>query len=139
MLRREGFMINHKRIQRLYREEGLIIRKRRKKKLTSALRTDVPKPEYTNHIWSMDFLQDSLANKRKLKVFPIIDEYSRKCLNIEADTSITGTKVCEVLGRIAEEQQILPEIIIIDNWHEFISKALDEWAYKRGIKLFFIT
>jgi len=94
MLRREGFMVNHKRIQRLYKEEGLILRRRRRKKLASTLRSDVPKPKYTNHIWSMDFLKDSLANKRKLKVFPIIDEYSRKCYSIEADTSITGKRVC---------------------------------------------
>lgn len=139
MLRREGFMVNHKRIQRLYREEGLILRRRRRKKCASTLRTDVPKPKYPNHIWSMDFLQDNLASKRKLKVFPIIDEYSRKCYYIETDTSITGKRVCETLDRVAERQNVLPEIIIIDNGPEFISNALDQWAYKRGIKLFFIT
>ena len=139
MLRREGFMVNHKRIQRLYKEEGLILRRRRRKKCASTLRIDVPKPKYPNHIWSMDFLQDSLANKRKLKVFPIIDECSRKCYKIEADTSITGKRVCEVLNNVSMAQHALPEIIIIDNGPEFVSNALDEWAYKRDIKLFFIS
>ena len=80
-------------------------------------------------------MQDSLANKRKLKVFPVIDEYSRKCYSIEVDTSIIGKRVCEVLERIAYEHT-LRETIIIDNGPEFISTALDEWAYKKGIKLF---
>ena len=115
------------------------MRRRRRKKLASTLRSDVPKPKYPNHIWSMDFLKDSLANKRKLKVFPIIDEYSRKCYSIEVDTSITGKRVCEALNRVAQELLVLPEIIIIDNGLEFVSNALDQWAYKRGIKLFFIS
>ena len=115
------------------------MRRRRRKKCASTLRIDVPKPKYPNHIWSMNFLQDSLANKRKLKVFPIIDECSRKCYRIEADTSITGKRVCVALDEVSAVQHALPEIIIIDNGPEFISNALDEWAYKRGIKLFFIS
>ena len=102
------------------------MRRHRRKKLASTLRTDIPKPKYPNHIWSMDFLKDSLANKRKLKVFPVIDEYSRKCYSIEADTSITGKGVCEALDKVAQKQLVLPEIIIIDNGPEFISNALDE-------------
>lgn len=101
MLRREGFVINHKRTQRIYRGEGLLLRIRRRRKMASALRTEVHRPTRTNHIWSMDFMKDALSSGRKLKG--------------------------------------LPEIIIIDNGPEFIGKALDEWAYRRGVKLFFIT
>lgn len=72
------------------------------------------------------------------KGISIVNEYSRKCFNIEVDTSITGRRVCEVLNRISFIEG-LPEIIMIDNGPEFIGKALDEWAYRRGIKLFFIT
>jgi putative transposase len=140
MLRREGFMVNHKRIQRLYKQEGLMLRRRRRKKFASVMRADVPRPKYHNHIWSMDFMQDNLVyNNRKLKVFPIIDEHSRKCYQIEADTSITGKRVCAALDRVSIEQNAMPEVIIIDNGPEFISRALDEWAYQRGIKLFFIS
>lgn len=113
MLRREGFAINHK-------------------------RTEIPKPTHRNHIWSMDFMRDALANGRTIKVLPIADEYTRKCFRIEVDTSINGVRVVRVLDEIGQ-QEGLPEIIIIDNGPEFIGKALDAWAYARGIKLAFIT
>jgi putative transposase len=86
MLRREGFMINHKRTERIYRQEGLILRIRRRKKMSSLLRMEVPKPSYPNHIWSMDFMRDSLANGRTIKVLSVVDEYTRKCFRIEVDT-----------------------------------------------------
>jgi len=138
MLRREGFHINHKRTERIYREENLLLRKRKKKKLASLLRVPVPSSLYPNHIWSMDFIHDSLANGRMLKNMTLIDEYSRRCHAIEVDTSLTGRRVVETLDRVSFTQG-LPEIIIIDNGPEFIGKALNEWAYKRGVKLHFIT
>jgi putative transposase len=137
MLRREGFMINHKRTERIYRQEGLILRIRRRKKLSSLLRADIAKPDYPNHIWSMDFMRDSLANGRAFKVLSIVDEYTRKCFRIELDTSINGLRVTRVLTEISQIEG-LPEIIIIDNGPEFISKALDGWSYQRGVKLTFI-
>ena len=137
MLRREGFVINHKRTERLYRQEGLILRIRRRKKLSSFLRTDIPKPDYPNHIWSMDFMRDSLSNGRAIKILSIVDEYTRKCFRIEVDTSINGVRVTRVLAEIAQMGN-LPEIIVIDNGPQFISKALDAWAYQRGVKLTFI-
>ena len=138
MLRREGFIINHKRTERLYKEEGLSLRIRRRRKMSSLLRTEVPRPTHSNHIWSMDFMKDALSTGRKLKVLPIIDEYTKKCFRIEVDTSINGLRVTRILNDIALIEG-LPEIIIIDNGPEFIGKALDEWAYRRGVKLFFIT
>jgi putative transposase len=137
MLRREGFVINHKRTERIYRQEGLILRIRRRKKMSSLLRTDIPKPDYPNHIWSMDFMRDSLANGRAIKILAVVDEYTRKCFRIEVDTSINGVRVTRVLDEIARVEG-LPEIIIIDNGPEFIGKALDAWAYQRGVKLTFI-
>ena len=131
-------MINHKKTERIYKEEKLTLRIRRRKKYASLLRTEIPRPEHPNHIWSMDFMKDALSSGRKIKVLPIVDEYSKKCFAIEVDTSINGRRVCEVLNRIAFTQG-LPEIIMIDNGPEFIGKVLDEWAYRRGIKLFFIT
>jgi putative transposase len=137
MLRREGFKINHKRTERIYRQEGLILRIRRRKKMSSHLRTDIPKPSCPNHVWSMDFMRDSLANGRSIKVLSVVDEYTRKCFRIEVDTSINGVRVVRVLTEISQTEG-LPEIIIIDNGPEFISKALDAWAYQRGVKLTFI-
>lgn len=138
MLRRKGVRINHKRTERLYREEGLMLSIRRRKKLASLLRTELPKPTYRNHIWSMDFMRDALANGRTIKVLAIVDEYTRKCFRIEVDTSINGVRVVRVLNEISQVEG-LPEIIIIDNGPEFIGKALDAWAYQRGVKLAFIT
>jgi putative transposase len=138
MLRRDGFVINHKRTERLYRAEGLSLRIRRRRKISSLLRMELPKPTHRNHIWSMDFVLDSLANGRRLRTLPILDEYMRWCHRIEVDTSINGARVARVLDEIGEREG-LPEIILIDNGPEFIGEALDSWAYKRGIKLRFIT
>jgi putative transposase len=137
MLRREGFKINHKRTERLYREEGLALRIKRRKKLASLLRTQIPRPNSANHIWSMDFMRDNLSDGRTIKVLSVLDEYTRKCFRIEVDTSINGVHVARVLSEISQIEG-LPEIIIIDNGPEFISNALDAWAYQRGVKLTFI-
>ena len=137
MLRREGFMINHKRTERIYRQEGLALSIRRRKKMASLLRTEIPKPDYANHIWSMDFMRDNLASGRTIKVLSVVDEWTRKCFRIEVDTSINGVRVARVLSEIAQMEE-LPEVIIIDNGPEFISNALDAWAYQRGVKLTFI-
>ena len=82
-------------------------------------------------------LRDSLADGRAIKVLSVVDEYTRKCFRIEVDTSINGVRVVRALTEIAQTQG-LPEIIIIDNGPEFIGKALDAWAYQRGVKLTFI-
>lgn len=124
LLKREGFTINHKRTERIYRQEGLSLRIRRRRKMASLLRVELPKPERPNHIWSMDFMKDALGDGRKFKVLPILDEYTRKCFRIEVDTSINGIRVCRVLSEISQ-QETLPEIIIIDNGPEFIGRALD--------------
>jgi putative transposase len=137
MLRREGFKMNHKRTERIYRQEGLILRIRRRKKMSSHLRTDIPKPSCPNHVWSMDFMRDNLANGRSIKVLSVVDEYTRKCFRIEVDTSINGVRVVRTLTEISQVEG-LPQIIIIDNGPEFISKALDAWAYQRGVRLTFI-
>jgi putative transposase len=137
MLRREGFMINHKRTERIYKQEGLILRIRRRKKMSSLLRMEVPKPSYPNHIWSMDFMRDSLAGGRTIKVLSVVDEYTRKCFRIEVDTSINGVRVARALTEISQTEG-LPEIIVIDNGPEFIGNALDAWAYQRRVKLTFI-
>ena len=138
LLRREGIMINHKRTERLYKEEGLSLRVRRRKKTASCTRIEIPKPLRRNHIWTMDFMSDNLANGRKLKVFSVVDEYTRRCHRIEVDTSLNGVRVCGALSEVSQAEG-LPEMIIIDNGPEFIGNALDKWAYEREVKLCFIT
>ena len=82
-------------------------------------------------------MRDSLAGGRSMKVLSVVDEYTRKCFRIEVDTSINGVRVVRTLGEIGQISG-LPEIIMVDNGPEFISKALDAWAYQRGVKLTFI-
>jgi putative transposase len=137
LLRREGFRINHKRTERIYRQEGLSLRIRRRKKMASRIRTDIVKPDHPNHIWGMDFVRDSLADGRTLKILSVVDAYTRQCHRTETDTSITGLRVTRILNEIGLIVG-LPEIIRVDNGPEFISNALDAWAYQRGIQLQFI-
>lgn len=137
LLKREGLVVNHKRTERIYKEEKLALRVRRRKKLASQGRIEIPCAERMNHIWAMDFLLDSLGNGRRVRFLPIIDIYIRECFRIEVNTSIGGRRVIEVLNQIASVKG-LPEHIVIDNGPEFICNALDQWAYERGIKLHFI-
>jgi putative transposase len=137
LLRREGFLINHKRTERLYREEGLSLRKKKRKKSSSHLRVVMDRPEKVNQHWSMDFVSDSLYNGRRFRVLTVVDNFSRECPVLEVDHSLTGKRVTRVLDRIALTRK-LPEVITVDNGPEFISKALDLWAYENGVKLRFI-
>jgi putative transposase len=136
ILKREGLVINHKRTERIYREEGLSLRLKKRKK-TAMIRVKLPEPERVNQRWSMDFVSDSLCTGRRFRVLAILDDFSRECLIIEVDTSIGGTRVVSVLERLAELRG-LPEVITVDNGPEFAGKLLDEWAYRRGVKLNFI-
>ena len=137
LLRREGHLINHKRTERLYREEGLSLRLKKRKKRVSHLRVVMDRPIRINQHWSMDFVSDSLYNSRRFRVLTVVDDFSRECPALEVDHSLTGKRVTRVLERIAMTRG-LPEAITVDNGPEFISKALDLWAYQNNVKLRFI-
>ena len=137
LLRREGYRINHKRTERLYREEGLSLRLKKRKKRASHLRVVMNAPDRVNQNWSMDFVSDSLYNGRRFRVLTVVDDFSRECPALEADHSLTGQRVTRVLDRIALTRG-LPELITVDNGPEFIGKALDLWAYEHGVRLRFI-
>ena len=137
LLKREGLVKNHKRTERVYRQERLSLRVKRRKKMASQARVELPKADRPNQLWSMDFLQDALHDGRKIRLLPIIDTYTRECFRIEVDTSIGGKRVAGVLSQISAVRG-LPEHIVVDNGPEFISNALDAWAYDRGVKLQFI-
>jgi putative transposase len=137
MLQREGFKDNHKRVYRLYREERLSLRLKRPKRNKSAgLRQ--PKHQVTaiNQIWSMDFVADALFDGRRLRALTVVDNYTRESLAIEVDQNLKGEDVVNTLNRIAT-QRGLPATIKVDNGSEFISKAMDKWAYERRIELDF--
>ena len=137
MLLREGYRINHKRTERLYREEGLSLRLKRRRKRSSHLRVVLAEPERINQHWSMDFVSDSLYNGRRFRTLTVVDDLSKECPVLEVDHSLTGQRVARVLDRVALTRG-LPDLITVDNGPEFISKALDAWAHANGVKLHFI-
>ncbi len=136
LLRREGWRVNHKRVYRLYREEGLGIRVKRRKKLASAPRVLPPPAQRPQERWSLDFLSDSLADGRRFRVLTIVDTVSRVSPAIEVGISLTGERVVTLLDRMRSTVGV-PQRIAIDNGPEFISKALDAWAYQNGVQLEF--
>src|SRR5262249_54880672 len=102
LLRREGRRVNHKRVYRLYRLEGLSVRRRRRKRPAAAQRSVVSLPTKINERWSMDFMGDTLASGRTFRLLNIVDDFSRECLAIECATSIPGTRVVRVLDELVE-------------------------------------
>ena len=137
-LRREGRAVNHKRVYRLYREEGLLVRRRTRKRLCGAQRVPLPSACRLNQRWSMDFMSDSLVTGRRVRLFNVVDDFSRQNLAIEPDTSIPGARVVRELERVASERGGYPEVITVDNGPEFTGKALDAWAYAHQVQLRFI-
>jgi putative transposase len=137
LLKREGLVINHKRTERIYHEEGLALRRKRRRKGAAGSRVTMPSPQRPNQRWSMDFVTDSIIAGRRFRALAIVDDYSRECPVIEVDTSLGGARVVSVLERLAETRG-LPNVITTDNGPEFAGRALDEWAYRKGVKLNFI-
>jgi putative transposase len=134
---REGFKVNHKRVERLYRAEGLSLRRRRRRKRLSHLRVVRERPPALNHTWAVDFVHDALFNGRRFRVLAVIDEFSRECLAVEVDASLTGERVTRVLERVCEVRGV-PVVIQSDNGPEFRGLVMDQWAYRRGVRLQFI-
>jgi len=135
-LRREGFRDNHKRIRRLYRLEGLAVRRRRKKRVAQA-RCPLPRSRRPNEQWAMDFVRDTLSDGRAFRALTIVDTCTRECPVIEVDVSLGSDRVVAVLERLAVTRA-LPERIVLDNGPEFQSRSLDAWAHQRGVSLDFI-
>ena len=133
-LRREGWEINHKRVYRLYMEEGLALRRKKRRRRRSAVPRQA-RPELTgvNQCWSMDFMHDSLASGQRLRLFTLIDVYSRECLALVPSQSFSGASVADMLATVATKRP-LPQRILVDNGTEFTSKALDAWTYWNKVK-----
>jgi putative transposase len=138
LLRREGWHVNAKRIYRLYREEELIVRTKQRRKM--ARRRPVPTglAMRPNQCWSMDFVSDKLADGRSFRILTVVDQFTRECVALEADRSMTGTKVAQALEDTKQERGNLPESITVDNGSEFSSRALEAWAMSNEVQLCFI-
>lgn len=134
LLRREGCPANHKRVFRLYREAGLAVRRRRRRRGVTVERRPLALPQGPNQVWSMDFVMDALSSGRRLKCLNIVDDFTKEAIDIVLDHSITGVYVTRILERAALFRG-LPGAIRTDQGPEFTGKALDQWAYRNGVEL----
>jgi putative transposase len=137
MLRREGYVANRKLVYRLYKREALAVRKRPRKKLRAVRPMPLPAPSRPNERWAMDFVHDWLVGGQRLRTLNVVDAYTRECHAIEVDTSLPGGRVVRVLDALIAKHG-RPSGITVDNGPEFISQALDRWAYANGVTLHFI-
>lgn len=136
LLARDGWRVNHKRLLRIYREAGLRIRKRRRRKQVSTPRVPRPVAAASNAQWTLDFITDAFTSGRTFRVLSIVDEFTRECLTLRADVAQPSTKVVAAMEAIAVRRGV-PQRLIIDNGPEFVAKTLDAWAYARGVELSF--
>jgi transposase InsO family protein len=141
VLGREGWAVNKKRVQRLWREAGLKVPAKkvhkRRRLGTSENGCTRRRAQYINHVWSYDFAMDATEDGRRLKMMPIVDEYSRECLALEAERSISAQDVVEILDRLFTERGE-PAYIRSDNGPEFMAKAIKGWLAASGVKALYI-
>jgi putative transposase len=137
LLEREGWTGNRKKTYRIYRDEQLSVRRRKRKRVAAAPREAIPVPSRPNVRWSMDFVSDTLGDGRTFRALNIVDDFSREAVAIEVGKSLPGSRVVRVLERLATTRG-LPRTIVTDNGPEFTSRVLDQWAYRSGVELHFI-
>lgn len=138
LLRREGWKVNHKLVQRLYREEGLSLRRRKpKRRRTAVERAETAPVTRANERWAMDFMHDSLASGQMLRIFAAVDVHTRECVALRAGKGFRGEDVAAILSEAGAQRAALPEVISVDQGTEFTSKSLDYWAYWNRVRLDF--
>ena len=137
LLQREGWQVNHKRVHRVYRGEGLMIKRRTRKRIAERRGPFPTITQMPDDCWSLDFMSDALATGRRFRTLGIIDTCTREALAIEVDTSLPGARVVRVLDQLITKRG-RPMEFVLDNGPELISRVLDQWAAEQGIRLGFI-
>jgi putative transposase len=138
LLRREGHLVNHKKLFRLYREEKLTVRKRGGRKRAIGTRAPMLIPMAANDRWSLDFVSDQLTDGRRFRVLTVVDDCTRECLALVADTSLSGLRVARELDRIIDERG-KPRMIVSDNGSEFTSNAILQWTNRGKVDWHYIA
>lgn len=136
-LRQAGQPVNHKRVERLYTEAGLQVRRRRRKKVPVSDRQPLGRPLSANQVWSMDFVFDRTAEGRVIKCLTVVDDATHEAVAIVPERAIGGHALTHILDRLAMRRG-LPQAIRTDNGKEFCGQAMLSWAHARGVKLFLI-
>ena len=138
LLAREGIRLNHKKLYRIYREERLTVRKRGGRKRALGTRAPLLLPWNRNQRWSLDFLADALADGRRFRILAVVDDFSRECLALVVDTSLSGVRVARELDRIVELRG-RPRMLVSDNGTELTSNAILRWQQERGVGWHYIA
>ncbi len=138
MLQRKGHVCNIKKVYRIYREEGLMVKRRKGRKRALGTRQPLPRPDRINQVWSLDFMSDALSCGRRFRVLGVMDQCSRECLTLVADTSIGGARVVRELEQLIRKRG-KPVCIVSDNGTELTSRAVLQWAAEHGIEWHYIT
>jgi len=138
LLRREGIVLNHKKLFRLYREERLTVRRRGGRKRALGTRAPMALPQEPNQRWSLDFVSDVLADGRRFRVLVVVDDFTRECLALVVDTSISGRRVARELDAIVAVRK-KPAMIVSDNGSELTSHAILHWQEERGVDWHYIA
>ena len=138
LLAREGCQVNTKKLYRLYREEGLTVRKRRGRKRATGYRAPIGPPQRINQRWSLDFVADVLTSGRRFRILCVVDDFSRECLSTLVDSSIAGMRVVRELDRLIELRGE-PILIVSDNGTEFTSNAVLTWSHRRKLTWHYIA
>ena len=136
-IRNQGEVVNHKRLHRVYKQIGMPLRRKVKKRLPARVKEPLAVPAGFTQTWSIDFMSDALWDGRKIRLLNVIDDYNREVLMIETDTSLPTLRVIRCLTEIAN-QRGFPKMIRVDNGPEFISAKLDMWCKENKIQLIFI-
>jgi putative transposase len=138
MLEREGTKVNLKKVYRLYREEGLAVRRRRGRRRATGSRGALTLPQSADQRWSLDFVADQLADGRRFRILTVVDDFTRECLAAVADTSLPGLRVVQELERIIAERGP-PLLIVSDNGSELTGHAVLRWASEHRIAWHYIA
>lgn len=138
MLRRDGIVINHKRLYRTYKADGLTVAKRRKRHVRYERGASLSPVTRPNERWSIDFLSDSLVSGRRIRLLAIIDDFTREALTLEVDFSLPAARVVRALDQIAADRGY-PAVLRSDNGPEFVSHLLLKWSAERDVRLHFIA
>ena len=138
LLKREGHVVNHKKLFRLYREEKLAVRRRNGRKRALGERAPLVNPHAPDECWALDFVSDQLTDGRRFRVLTVIDICTRECVGLVADTSMSGQRVARELDRIIAERG-KPKMVISDNGTEFTSNAVLSWADDTKISWHYIA
>ena len=138
LLARQGVRINHKKLYRLYREERLSVRKRGGRKRALGTRAPMTIPQDQNLRWSLDFVMDTLVSGRRFRILTLVDDFTRECLGLVVDTSLTALRVLRELEQVIESRGC-PRMIVSDNGTEFTSNAVLAWQEEFGIEWHYIA